>query len=125
METDPGTVNADAQKAFLLRRDRAVAKIVLAFDEKLLHLFKQADNRDNSVCQCGSNYYAATSSEKLELTQCSFGIALQHKNEGRRELQKHIKILTNLFHSLAILDAHVPEEDQIVCSQVCQIHSAW
>ena len=109
-ETAP--TGGDEEKAkFSLRKDKALATIVLAIDPSLLYLIG-ADPKDPAVVwkALASQFQRNTWANKLELKRKLFSLRLA----GGGSVRDHIKAMTEVFDELSAIDEPVKEEDRVV-----------
>ena len=102
-ETAP--TGGDEEKAkFSLRKDKALATIVLAIDPSLLYLIG-ADPKDPAVVwkALASQFQRNTWANKLELKRKLFSLRLA----GGGSVRDHIKAMTEVFDELSAIDEPV------------------
>jgi len=102
---------AEEQAKFVLRKDKALATIVLAVDPSLLYLIG-ADPKDPKVVwkALADQFQRNTWANKLELKRKLFSLRLAEDGS----VQDHIKSLTEIFDALSVVDEPVKEEDRVV-----------
>ena len=102
---------AAEQAKFVLRKDRALAIIVLAIDPSLLYLIG-ADPKDPVVVwkALADQFQRKTWANKLELKWKLFSLRLADGGS----VQDHIKAMTEVFDELTVMDDPVKEEDHVV-----------
>ncbi len=100
-----------AREKFILRRDKALATIVLAVDPSLLYLIG-ADPKDPAIVWkiLADQFQRNTWANKLELKRKLFSLRLA--DDGA--VQDHIKAMTEIFDALSVIDEPVKEEDRVV-----------
>lgn len=108
-ETAPD--GAAEQAKFALRKDRALATIVLAVNPSLLYLIG-ADPKDPAVVWkvFADQFQRNTWANKLELKRKLFSLRLADGGS----VQDHIKAMTEIFDALSVMDEPVKEEDRVV-----------
>ena len=108
-ETAP--VEAAEQAKFALRRDRALAIIVLAVDPSLLYLIGTDPKDPVAVWKAFEGQFQQnTWANKLELKRKLFSLRLADGGS----VQDHIKTMTEIFDKLSAIDEPVKEEDRVV-----------
>ena len=109
-EEDPPGREEERAK-YSLRKDTALATIVLAIDPSLLYLLG-ADPKDPKAVwkALADQFQRNTWANKLELKRKLFSLKL---TEGG-SVQSHIKSLTEIFDALSFVDEPVKEEDRVV-----------
>ena len=105
----PPTQKESAAK-FAIRRDRALAIIVLSIDPSLLYLIGEPEDPAVVWDKLANQFQKKTWANKLELRQKLFSLRLK---DGE-SVQKHIKAMTEIFNSLSVIGDPVPEEDRVV-----------
>ena len=109
-EHDPGTRDPDARKKFESRRDRALAIVVLSVEPSLLYLLGDPVDPVAVWKKLKDQYQKKTWANKLELRRKLYSLRLK---EGE-SVQDHIKAMTEVFESLAVIDDPVSDEDKVV-----------
>lgn len=107
-EVAPGEAAALAK--FNVRRDKALAIVGLSIDPTLLYLLDGIDDPGAAWKKLHDQYCKKTWANKLELRKKLHALRL---NEGG-SVQDHIRQMTELFGSLAEMDAPLTEEDKVV-----------
>ena len=106
-ETAP--VEVAEQAKFALRRDRALATIVLAVDLSLLYLIGTDPKDPVAVWKAFKGQFQRnTWANKLELKRKLFSLM------GVQFKTMHIKTMTEVFDELSAIDEPVKEEDRVV-----------
>ena len=108
-ETAPSDPSALAK--FNIRKDKALAIIVLAVDPKLLYLLGDPDCALSVWKTLQDTYQKKTWSNKLRLKKKLYR---QQLTDGGN-LQEHLKSLVEIFDSLAVMGDPVKEEDRVIC----------
>ena len=105
-----GEPEADRAK-YLLRKDRALATIVLSVDPKLLYLLGPDPEDPVAVWKkLADQFQKKTWANKLALRRKLHNLKLK---DGQ-SVQKHVKALTEIFDELSIIGDPLDEEDQVV-----------
>lgn len=102
--------NADTRKKFEARKDRALAIIVLAVDPSLLYMLGNPEDPAEVWKKLEDQFQKKTWSNKLQLRRKLFALKLR---DGE-SVDQHIKTMTEVFESLAVIGDAVTEEDQVV-----------
>ena len=102
--------NRDAIQKFNLRKNRALANIVLNIEPKLLYLL--GDPVDPTVVwkKLQDTFVAKTWANKLRLKRKLYNMRLK---EGDL-LQNHLKCFIELYDELAVIGEKVEEEDKVI-----------
>ena len=108
-ETAPGQSQAERYAKFMSRRDRALATIVLSVEPALLYILGEPED-PIVVWKKLSDQFQKTWENKLELRRKLYSLMLK---EGE-SVQKDIKVMTELFEGLSVIDDPVKEEDRVV-----------
>ena len=111
-ETAPAQADAEKYTKFMARRDRALAMIVLAIDPSLLYLIGEPEDPIVVWKKLADQFQKKTWANKLELQCKLYSLCLR---EGG-SVQGHIKVLTEIFDTLAVVGDPVSEEDRVVHS---------
>ena len=108
-EVAPGD-SASEQAKFAARKDRALATIVLSVDTSLLYLIR--DPQDPVVVwrKLAGQFEKKTWATRLDLRRKLHSLQLKDGQSA----QAHIKVMTELFDSLAVAGEDVSEEDRVV-----------
>lgn len=101
---------AERRVAYAVRRDKALATIVLSVETRLLYLL--GDPVDPRIVweRLVGQFQRKSWANKLELKRKLFSMKLD--KEG--VVQAHIKAMTELLDELSIIDVPVKEEDRVV-----------
>ena len=110
METSPEEVDADKYKKFVARRDRALALIVLSVEPSLLYLIGDPEDPITVWKILSDQFQKKTWANKLELRRKLYSLRLK----AGESVQKHIKVMTEIFEALAVIGDPVTEEDRVV-----------
>ena len=107
-ETAPAGVEAAAK--FSLRRDRALATIILALDASILYLVGDPTEPKEVWDKLEQQFQKKSWVNKYELRKKLYNLRL---NEGD-SMENHIKQMTEIFNSLAVIGEVIKEEDRVV-----------
>ena len=105
-------VDSDDHPKFVVRRDRALATIVLCIDPSLLYLIGDGDPVDpvNVWKKLGDQFQKKSWANKLQLRKRLHTLGL--KDGG--SVQTHIKEMTEIFSELSIIGDKISDEDRVV-----------
>lgn len=95
---------------FRARADRALAVIVLTIDPSLLYLLGDPDSPVEVWKKLESQFQKKSWANKLVLRRKLHSVRLRQGES----VQKHIKVLTEVFNELAIIGAPMDAEDQVI-----------
>ena len=103
--------NQGEQAKYLLQRDRASATIVLSVDLTLLYLLGPDPEHPAVVWKkLADQFQKNTWANKLALQRKLCNLKLK---DGK-SMQKHVKMLTEIFDELSIIGDPIDEENQVV-----------
>ena len=108
-ETTP-EVDSDGYSKFCLRRDRALATIVLSIDPSLVYLIGDPEDLVVVWKKLGEKFQKKTWANKLQLRQRLHSLRLREDDA----VQKHIKDITEIFNELSIVGDEITDEDRVV-----------
>ena len=108
-ETAPADANALAK--FNIRKDRALATVVLAIKPKFLYLIGDPENPATVWKKLEDVFYKKTWSNKLRLRKKLYGLKLAENGD----LQEHLKNMVEIFDGLAAVESPIEEEDKVIC----------
>ena len=97
-------------KKFVVRRDKALAIIVLAVDPSLLYLIGDPEDPKDVWKKLQDQFQRKTWANKLALKRRLYALRL----EDGEPVQDHIKSMTEIFSELAVVGDPVENEDQVV-----------
>ena len=101
----------EEKNKFLLRKDKALATIVLSVEPKWLYILGSDPNDPTDVWERLANQFQKKSwANKLSLRRKLYSLKL---NEGQ-SIQSHIKEMTEIFDELSIIGDPLTEEDRVV-----------
>ena len=109
-EAPSAETDAEKHAKYLSRRDRALALIVLSVEPSLLYLIGYPEDPVNVWKKLSDTFQKKTWANKLELRQKLYTLRLK---DGE-PVQQHIKAMTEIFDSLAVIGDPVTEEDRVV-----------
>ena len=109
-ETAPGQSQAKIYAKYMSRRDRALATIVLSVEPALLYILGEPEVPIVVWKKLSDQFQKKTWANKLELRRKLYSLRLK---EGE-SVQKHIKVMTELFEGLSVIGDPVKEEDRVV-----------
>ena len=95
---------------FVVRRDKALATIVLAVDTSLLYLLGEPEDPTDVWQILQDQFQRKTWANRLALKKRLYSLRLE---EGC-PVQEHIKAMTEIFSELAVLGDPMENEDQVV-----------
>ena len=108
-ETEPAEDNAGYSK-YVVRKDKALAIIVLAVDTTLLYLLGDPDDPKAVWDQLSNQFQKKTWANKLALRRKLYSMRLA---EGQ-SVDEHIKVMTEIFNELSVIGDPLSEEDQVI-----------
>ena len=111
--TDTGPAEgAEAREVekFRIRKDRALATIVLAVDPSLLYLLDKTDDPVYVWKKLQSQFQRKNWANRLVLRRRLYSLQLK---EGE-SVQKHVKEITELFNELSVIGETMDDEDRVV-----------
>ena len=108
-ETAP-TGSETEQAKFAVRRDRALATVVLSVDTSLLYVLGDPEDPVVVWKKLADQFEKKTWATRLDLRRKLHSLRL---NDGD-SVQEHIKIMTELFDTLSVAGETVSEEDRVV-----------
>ena len=95
---------------FLSRRDRALATIVLSVDPSLLYLIGDPDDPVVVWNKLADQFQKKTWANKLALRRKLYSLRLKDGDS----VQEHVKVMIEIFDSLAAVGDPVKDEDRVV-----------
>lgn len=110
-EAEPSSTDVGALAKYRIRRDKALANIVLAIDPKLLYLISD-DPTDPAIVwtKLSDTFQKKSWSNKLRLRKRLYSMRL--KNDG--SLQDYLKTCVELFNEMAVIGDALSEEDKVI-----------
>ena len=109
-EAPDATREADKYAKYCGRKERALATIVLSVDPSLLYLLGEPEDPVAVWEKLARQFQRKTWANKLELRRRLYATRLQDGGS----VQQHIKEMTELFESLAVIGDAITEEDRVV-----------
>ena len=104
------SASAEQRAKFTVRRDKALATIVLAIEPKLLYLLGNPEDPAVVWKKLSDQFQKKTWANKLELRRKLFSLRL---SDGV-SVQEHLKAMTEILDELSVIDEPVNEEDRVV-----------
>ena len=105
----PNAANNEVLK-FNQRKDKALATIVLAIDPSLLYLVGDPDDPEEVWLLLQNTFMKKTWSNKLALKRKLYSAKMNNNDS----LKVHLKTLTEIFDSLAVVGSPLEEEDKVI-----------
>ena len=109
-EPIPEQTDTDKYRKYLVKRNRALATIVLSVDPNLLYLIGDPEDPQEVWKKLSDQFQKKTWSNKLQLRRKLFSLRL--RNGG--SVQDHIKTMTEIFDELTAIGDPINEEDRVV-----------
>ena len=109
-EAAPVDGGAEATRKFELRRDRALAIIVLSVEPSLLYLIPDPEKPVDVWTKLRDQFQKKTWANKLELRRRLYSLRLK---EGE-PVQEHVRAMTEVFEALSVVGDPLEEEDRVV-----------
>ena len=109
-EVPPPATETDKVAKFMVKKNRALATIVLAIEPSLLYIVGDPTDPSDVWTKLSNQFEKRTWANKLELRRKLHMLRL---NEGD-SVQDHIKEMTEIFDALSVIGAPVDEEDRVV-----------
>ena len=111
MEVIPDSTDFDATHKYNMKRDRALATIVLAVDPSLLYLLGNEPEDPSDVWKKLQEQFQKKSwANKLNLRRKLYSLKLKESES----IQLHVKAMMEIFQELAIIGDPMEEEDRVV-----------
>ena len=101
---------ADAGQKYMIKRNRALAIIVLAVDPTLLYLLGEPDNPKTVWDKLRDQFQKKSWANKLALRRRLYAMRLGEVES----MDKHIKLMTEVFNELAVIGDPLKEEDRVI-----------
>ena len=109
-EEPPPAEGTEGYVKYVIRRNRALAIIVLSVDTSLLYLLGDPEDPVIVWNKLADQFQKKTWANKLSLRRRLNNLQLKEGNS----ISSHIKTMTEIFHDLAVIGAPMDEEDQVV-----------
>lgn len=109
-ETVPEQTDTNKYSQYIVRKNRALAIIVLAVDPKLLYLLGEPEDPKEVWNKLANQFQKKTWCNKLQLRRRLYALKLR---EGG-SVQDHIKAMTEIFNELNVIGDSMDEEDRVV-----------
>jgi len=109
-ETVPPQDNNDAHVKFVVKRDRALATIVLSVDPSLLYLLEDPENPVTVWKKLSNQFQKKMWADKLELQRKFYSMRLKDGDSVRA----HIKAMTEIFDGLSMFNDPLTGEDRVM-----------
>ena len=106
----PDVVEVDKYAKFIMRRDRALATIVLSVDPSLLYLIGDPEDPIVVWGKLADQFQKKTWATKLELRRKLHSLRLKDGDS----VQDHVRAMTEIFDGLSVAGDAVSEEDRVV-----------
>ena len=103
-------VDSDDHPKFVVRRDRALATIVLSIDPSLLYLIGDPVDPVDVWKKLGDQFQKKSWVNKLQLRKRLHTLGLKDGDS----VQTHIKEMTEIFSELSIIGYKISDEDRVV-----------
>ena len=102
--------NRDALNKFNIRKNRALAIVVLHVDPKLLYLIGEPQDPVQVWSKLQETFQRKSWANKLRLRKKLYGMKL----EPGDDLQQHLKTFVEIFDALAVVGDAMEEEDRVI-----------
>lgn len=109
-ETLPGDATAERTSKFQVRKDRALALIVLSIDTSLLYLIGDPSDPIVVWTTLCNQFQKKTWANRLALRRKLHSIRLK---EGQ-SIHEHVKAMTELFSELAVIGDVIKDDDRVI-----------
>jgi len=109
-ETAPDSTDGVNFRKFSVRRDKALAYIVLSIDTKLLYLIGDPVHPTEVWNKLENTFQKKTWANKLKLKRQLYNLKLK---EGDK-VQDHLKAFSELFGELAVIGNALEDEDKVI-----------
>ena len=108
--TETAPTEEEALRKFQIRKDRALAMIVLTIDPKLLYIIGDPEEPSVVWTKLRDTFQKKTWANKLRLKRKLYAMKL----EASRNLQEHLRTFIQIFDELAVIGAALEEEDKVI-----------
>ncbi|KAK4324010.1 hypothetical protein Pmani_005322 [Petrolisthes manimaculis] len=109
-EPIPDPTETNKYSKYVLKKNKALAIVVLSVDPKLLYLLGEPEDPKKVWNKLADQFQKKTWSNKLQLRRRLYSLRLK---EGG-SVQEHIKIITEIFNELSVIGDQMNEEDRVV-----------
>ncbi|KAK3880875.1 hypothetical protein Pcinc_014673 [Petrolisthes cinctipes] len=109
-EPIPDPTDTNKYSNYVLKKNKALAIVVLSVDPKLLYLLGEPEDPKEVWNKLADQFQKKTWSNKLQLRRRLYALRLK---EGG-SVQEHIKTMTEIFNELSIIGDQMNEEDRVV-----------
>ncbi|KAK4325723.1 hypothetical protein Pmani_003666 [Petrolisthes manimaculis] len=109
-EPIPDPTETNKYSKYVLKKNKALAIVVLSVDPKLLYLLGEPEDPKKVWNKLADQFQKKTWSNKLQLRRRLYALRLK---EGG-SVQEHIKIITEIFNELSVIGDQMNEEDRVV-----------
>ncbi|KAK3876705.1 hypothetical protein Pcinc_018517 [Petrolisthes cinctipes] len=109
-EPIPDPTDSNKYSNYVLKKNKALAIVVLSVDPKLLYLLGEPEDPKEVWNKLADQFQKKTWSNKLQLRRRLYALRLK---EGG-SVQEHIKTMTEIFNELSIIGDQMNEEDRVV-----------
>ncbi|KAK3895615.1 hypothetical protein Pcinc_000538 [Petrolisthes cinctipes] len=109
-EPIPDPTDTNKYSKYVLKKNKALAIVVLSVDPKLLYLLGEPEDPKEVWNKLADQFQKKTWSNKLQLRRRLYALRLK---EGG-SVQEHIKTMTEVFNEMSIIGDQMNEEDRVV-----------
>lgn len=109
-EVSPPETEADKFAKFVVRRNRALATIVLSVNTSLLYLLGDPEDPVVVWNKLSEQFQKKTWANKLSLRRKLNNLRLKEEDS----VKSHVKAITEIFNELAVIGAPMEDEDKVV-----------
>ncbi|KAK3888840.1 hypothetical protein Pcinc_007106 [Petrolisthes cinctipes] len=106
----PDPTDTNKYSKYVLKKNKALAIVVLSVDPKLLYLLGEPEDPKEVWNKLADQFQKKTWSNKLQLRRRLYALRLK---EGG-SVQEHIKTMTEIFNELSVIGDQRNEEDRVV-----------
>ncbi|KAK3894704.1 hypothetical protein Pcinc_001550 [Petrolisthes cinctipes] len=106
----PDPTDTNKYSKYVLKKNKALAIVVLSVDPKLLYLLGEPEDPKEVWNKLADQFQKKTWSNKLQLRRRLYALRLK---EGG-SVQEHIKTMTEIFNELSVIGDQMNEEDRVV-----------
>ncbi|KAK3893175.1 hypothetical protein Pcinc_003000 [Petrolisthes cinctipes] len=109
-EPIPDPTDTNKYNKYVLKKNKALAIVVLSVDPKLLYLLGEPEDPKEVWNKLADQFQKKTWSNKLQLRRRLYALRLK---EGG-SVQEHVKTMTEIFNELSVIGDQMNEEDRMV-----------